>query len=126
MAIGYYNHLTPEERLDKIGELLAKGVYFYYQNNTDEIKKSSEIKGKVSTPKTKSRKDINLVPKIDLNEKILTIKEAIVFLRISRTTLWRIRKRIKLPCYNLSDRLIRFKLSEILSFINSKSLLGNV
>jgi len=117
MAIDYYDNLTAEERLDKVGEFLVKGIYLYYQKNSDEIKKSSEEE-QVPMPKAERREGVNLVPAINLNERILTIKDAIEFLKISRTTFWRLRKQAKLPQCALSNKLIRFKLSEMLSFIN--------
>ena len=120
MAIDYYKNLTTEERLDKVGEIIAKGVYLYHQKNNDEIKKASEEKETVSIPKIKQKGDVNLVPSINLDEKILTIKEAIDFLRISRTTFWRLRKQSKLPYCALSNKLIRFKLSEILKYLEIK------
>ena len=119
MARDYYKNLTPEERLDKVGELLIKDIYLYCQKNNDEIKKSSEEK-QVPIPKAERREGVNLVPTINLNERILTIKETIEFLRISRTTLWRLRKQGKLPYCALSNKLIRFKLSEILRYLETK------
>ncbi len=119
MAIDYYQNLTPQGRLDKIAQLINKGIYLYYQKNNDEIKKSSEEK-QVPIPKAERREGVNLVPTINLNERILTIKDAIEFLKISRTTFWRLRKRGKLPYHVFSNKLIRFKVSGILDFVNSK------
>ena len=126
MAIDYYKNLTHEERLDRIGRLLAKGVYLYSQKKKYEPQEPSDEKKEPHLIKSKYRRSVNLTSAINLEEKVLTIEEAVDFLRISRTTLWRIRKRGGLPCCNLSNRLIRFKLSEMISFINSKSLLRNV
>lgn len=123
MAIGYYKNFAPEQRLDKIGELLAKGVYLYHQKNADETKNSSEEKEALPILKTKCRENVNLAPAIYLAEKIFTTKETMEFLKISRTTLWRLRKRREIPyCVISNRRLIRFKLSEILNYleINSK------
>ena len=122
MAIDYYNNLTPEERLDKVGELLIKDIYLYCQKNNDEIKKSSEEK-QVPIPKAERREGVNLVPAINLNERILTIKETIEFLRISRTTLWRLRRQRKIPYCRISNKLVRFKQSEILNCIATKNSL---
>ena len=123
MAIDYYQNLTPQERLDKIAQLINKGIYLYYQRNNGEIEKPSPEKVVVSIPKTKRRENTNLESRINLNEKILTTRETMDFLKISRTTLWRLRKRREIPyCVISNRRLIRFKLSEILNYleINSK------
>ena len=122
MARDYYKNLTPEERLDKVGELLIKDIYLYCQKNNDEIKKSSEGK-QVPIPKAERREAVNLVPTINLNERILTIKETIEFLRISRTTLWRLRRQRKIPYCRISNKLVRFKQSEILNCIATKNSL---
>lgn len=119
MAIDYYKNLTPEQRVDKIGELLARGVYLCHQKNADETKNSSEEKELVPILKTKCRENVNLAPAINLDEKIFTTKEAIEFLRISRTTLWRLRKQSKLSYCALGNKLVRFKLSEILNYLGN-------
>ena len=123
MAIGDYNNLTPEARLDKVGELLVKGICFYHRNKNDEIERLPNEKETALTSKTKRREDIDLVPTINPDEKIFTIKETTEFLKISRTTLWRLNKRKELPCYMIGNRsLLRFKLSEILSYLETKCL----
>ena len=37
-----YSHLTIEERLDRIGELLAKAVYLYIKKEREAKKKETE------------------------------------------------------------------------------------
>jgi predicted DNA-binding transcriptional regulator AlpA len=90
------------------------------------MEESSQEKGTASILKIKHKESVNVEDKICLNDKILTIKETTEFLKISRTTLWRLRKHKKTPfCLIGQRRLIRFKLSEILIYLNSKMATEN-
>lgn len=117
MAIDYYQNLTHEEQLDRIGDLLAQGIYLYSQKKNDEPQEFLDEKKEAPLPKSEHRRSVNLASTINPDEKILTIKETTEFLKISRTTLWRLRKHGELPYYMIGNgRLIRFKLSEILNY----------
>lgn len=73
---------------------------------------------------------LNLLPQETINresksyngEKILTTNETIEFLKISRTTLWRLKKQGEMPYCIVSRRLIHFKLSEILNYVETKKV----
>lgn len=95
---------------------------------------ASEMKYKTTTsiPRIKYNTDKIIVPKrtykanLDLEERIFTIDETIKFLKISRTSLWRLRKCGKMPYYQIGSGTIRFKLSEILNFLNyAEAKMGN-
>lgn len=123
MAKDHYQNLAPQERLDKVAEIINKGIYLYHQKSNSKIEESPQEKEAAIISKTKRSEKINAEQKLYLNEKILSIKETVEFLKISRTTLWRLRKRREIPyCVISNRRLIRFKLSEILNYleINSK------
>ncbi len=124
MAIDYYQNLTHEEQLDRIGDLLAQGIYLYSQKKNDEPQEFLDKKKEAPLTKSEHRRNVNLASTINPDEKILTIKETTEFLKISRTTLWRLRKHEELPYCIISNRkLIRFKLSQILSCIATKNSL---
>lgn len=69
MAIDYYRNLTPVERLDKVGELLVKGIYLYHQNKNSETKEPLDKKGKVSISKSRRRRDVNFAPRLILTKE---------------------------------------------------------
>lgn len=123
MAKDYYQNLAPQERLDKVAEIINKGIYLYHQKSNSKIKESPQEKEAAIISKTKRREDINLALAINLDERIFTIKDTIEFLRISRTTLWRLRRQRKIPYCRISNKLIRFKQSEILNCIATKNSL---
>ncbi|TRZ95268.1 DNA-binding protein [bacterium] len=121
MAKDYYQNLAPQERLDKVAEIINKGIYPYHQKSNSKIEESPQEKEAAIISKTKCSEKINAEQKLYLNEKILGIKETVEFLKISRTTLWRLRKHGELPyCMIGNGRLIRFKLSEILNSVETK------
>jgi excisionase family DNA binding protein len=126
MAVDNYRNLPPQERLSKITQVINKGIYLYYEKTNGKMEESSQEKGTASILKIKHKESVNVEDKICLNDKILTIKETTEFLKISRTTLWRLRKHKKMPfCLIGQRRLIRFKLSEILIYLNSKMATEN-
>ncbi len=126
MAVDNYRNLTPQERLSKIAQVINKGIYLYYEKTNGKMEESSQEKGTASILKIKHKGSVNVEDKICLNDKILTIKETTEFLKISRTTLWRLRKHKKMPfCLIGQRRPIRFKLSEILIYLNSKMATEN-
>lgn len=117
------DNLLPQERLNKIAQIINKGIYLYYQKTNGGREEPSQEKEVAFTSKIKRKENVNAGDKIYLAEKIFTTKETMEFLKISRTTLWRLRKRREIPyCVISNRRLIRFKLSEILNYleINSK------
>jgi len=122
MAVDNYCNLTPLERLSKIAQLVNKGICLYYEKTNGKMEEPPQEKKTASILKIKRKESANVEDKIYLNDKILTIKETTGFLKISRTTLWRLRKHKNMPfCQIGQRRLIRFKLSEILIYLNSKN-----
>lgn len=116
------DNLTPQERLSKIAQVVNKGIYLYYEKTNGKIQEPSQEKEATSILKIKHKESTNVEDKIYFNDKIFTIKETTEFLKISRTTLWRLRKHKKMPfCLIGQRRLIRFKLSEILIYLNSQN-----
>lgn len=119
MAVNDY--LTPQERLNRIAQVVNKGIYLYYQKNNGKMEETSP---KTELIKRKVKERTHERNEIGLDEKILTIEETAEFLSISRTTLWRLRKSKRIPfCIIGNRRLIRFKLSEVLTFLGAKSYL---
>lgn len=116
------DNLLPQERLNKIAQIINKGIYLYYQKTNGRMEEPSQEKEVAFTSKIKRKENVNAENKIYLDEKVFTIKETIEFLKISRTTLWRLRRRGETPYYIISNRGIRFKLSEILNYVETKGL----
>lgn len=116
MAMGFYCDLTPEERLRKISRLVNKGIHLYYQKTNGKMEEQE--KEVVKNQRKEQRIEINMEHKEYFHDEILTIKEAMSFLKISRTTFWRLRKQIGVPCVLVGKRLIRFKLSDILKYLS--------
>jgi len=122
MAVDNYCNLTPQKRLSKIAQFINKGICLYYEKTNGKMEEPAQEKETTSILKTKHRESVNVEEKIYLNDKIFTIKETTEFLKISRTTLWRLRKHKKMPFSLIGQgRLIRFKLSEILIYLNSQN-----
>jgi len=121
MAIDDYHNLSPQERLERIARLINKGIYLYYHKTNGKIEEPSQEKEIVSVSKIQHKESMNVERKDYHDEKILTVNEAIEFLKISRTTLWRLKRQREISYCIVSRRLIRFKLSEILNYLERKT-----
>lgn len=117
------DNLLPQERLNKIAQIINKGIYLCYQKTNGKIEEPSQEKETVFISKIKQKEHPNGEHKIYVDEKILTVVETMEFLKVSRTTLWRLRKCTELPYCRIGNRkLIRFRLSEILNYVETKRL----
>ena len=101
MRDSYEESFTPEERLDRITEILTEGVIrLSYQEEQKEVLDNTEAE---------------TVKKINSTEEYLDTKDIMKVLKVSRTTLWRLRRGNKIPYYKIGEStLIRYKFSDLL------------
>ena len=99
--------ITPEERLEKVTDILAKGALRLVDDG--ENKMALEEKP-CEAEVVRNRKVTVNVKKKELGEFFGT-KDIIRMLKISRTTLWRLRRQNKLFCHIIGNS-IRYRLSD--------------
>ncbi len=116
--------LTPDERLDEITNLFSKAILMRIKRNNDKLdfKNSADRKqGRVIGPL--NRKATKFTKRKIHKEELMTIKEVIKFLKISRTTFWRLRKDGTLPCYVVNNSsLSRYKFSDVIRYVRKTKL----
>lgn len=56
---------------------------------------------------------------------VMTTKEVMEYLKISRATLWRLTRKKRMPFYRFSSRLIRFRCKDIDRWIKSQKWKNN-
>jgi excisionase family DNA binding protein len=54
-------------------------------------------------------------------ERLLTVGEVLDLLQTSRTNLWRLTCSGKLPCVHVGERSIRFRQTDLMSFIDAST-----
>lgn len=120
MAIDYQS-LTPQERLNRIAQIINRGVYLYHQKADSKIEGQlqEQKKDEVSVVRIKCKENEKNKCNKCINDRILTTKEAMEFLKVSRTTLWRIRKQKEINFYLIGKTAIRYALSNIMEYLES-------
>jgi predicted DNA-binding transcriptional regulator AlpA len=113
-----YADLTPDERMKIIVTLLSKAVLLRIQSNKDELncKCTVNSRQKVMRP---HQNNMNSKENMNYGEQFMVVKEVVKFLKISRTTFWRVRKMTRLPYYVIGNTSIRrYKLSDVTQYVN--------
>ena len=108
--------LTPNQRLNRVCQLLLKGIYLYTEKYRDEIHGTEKsTAGLVSGENDNLREMTQAAKSTDNIEKYLKTQDIMRIFRISRTTLWRLRKKNELPFYLFGNNsIIRYRVSDII------------